>query len=111
MDVLENGFDDATAVLELPKRYRTKLRTTNSLERVNQEIRRRERVIHIFPNRESSLRLIGAFLLEYDEKWSGKRYLDMTDYVEWKQTGGQLKTLEMMVTKISVNSDESLSFS
>jgi len=45
------------------------------------------------------------------DEWSGKRYLDMTDYVEWKQTGGQLKTLEMMVTKISVNSDESLSFS
>jgi putative transposase len=66
MEVLENGFDDATAVLELPKRYRTKLRTTNSLERVNEEIRRRERVIRIFPNRESSLRLIGAFLLEYD---------------------------------------------
>lgn len=41
MEVLENGFDDATAVLELPKRYRTKLRTTNSLERVNEEIRRR----------------------------------------------------------------------
>ena len=66
MEVLENGFDDATAVLELPKRYRTKLRTTNSLERVNEEIRRRERVIRIFPNRESSLRLLGAFLLEYD---------------------------------------------
>jgi len=106
MDVLENGFDDATAVLELPKRYRTKLRTTNSLERVNQEIRRRERVIHIFPNRESSLRLIGAFLLEYDEKWSGKRYLDMTDYVEWKQTDGQLKTVETVNTTISINRDE-----
>jgi transposase-like protein len=51
MEVLENGFDDATAVLELPKRYRTKLRTTNSLERVNEEIRQRERVIRIFPNR------------------------------------------------------------
>ena len=66
IEVLENGFDDATAVLKLPKRYRIKLRTTNSLERVNEEIRRRERVIRIFPNRESSLRLIGAFLLEYD---------------------------------------------
>ncbi len=66
MMVLESGFADATAVLELPKRYRTKLRTTNSLERLNEEIRRRERVIRIFPNRESSLRLLGAFLLEYD---------------------------------------------
>ena len=64
MMVLESGFADATAVLELPKKYRTKLRTTNSLERVNEEIRRRERVIRSFPNRESSLRLLGAYLLE-----------------------------------------------
>jgi len=106
MEVLENGFDDATAVLELPKRYRTKLRTTNSLERVNEEIRRRERVIRIFPNRESSLRLIGAFLLEYDEKWSGKRYLDMGDYDEWKQADGQLKTVETVIPTISINRDE-----
>ena len=64
MEVLESGFADATAVLELPKRYRTKLHTTNSLERVNEEIRRRERVIRIFPDRESSLSLLGAYLLE-----------------------------------------------
>jgi len=109
MMVLESGFDDATAVLELPKRYRTKLRTTNSLERVNEEIRRRERVIRIFPNRESSLRLLGAYLLEYDEKWSGKRYLEMSDYYAWKPTGGQLKTPIMMVTKVSLNQDQSVS--
>ena len=111
MDVFEQGFDDATAVLSLPEKYRTKLCTTNSMERLNQEIRRRERVIRIFPNRESSLRLIGTFLIESDEKWSGKKYLDMTDYFEWKQTGGQLKTLETIVTKIPLNRDESLSFS
>ncbi len=67
---------------------------------VNQEIRRRERVIRIFPNRESSLRLIGAFLIEYDEKWSEKKYVDMTDYYEWKQTGGQWQTPQTLVTKI-----------
>ncbi len=51
--VLEAGFDDATAVLALPDPYRRRLRTTNSVERLNEEIRRRERVIRIFPNRES----------------------------------------------------------
>ena len=111
MDVLEQGFDDATAVLSLPEKYRTKLRTTNSMERLNQEIRRRERVIRIFPNRESSLRLIGAFLIEYDEKWSGKKYVDMTDYYEWKQTGGQLRTPQKMVTRINSLREEPLSFS
>jgi len=73
MDVLEEGFEDAIAVLELPERYRKRLRTTNSLERLNEEVRRRERVIRIFPNRESAIRLIGALLMEQDEKWaSGK---------------------------------------
>ncbi len=45
MQVLESGFDDATAVLVLPEKYRRRLRTTNGVERLNEEIRRRERVI------------------------------------------------------------------
>ena len=68
---------------------------------MNEEIRRREQVIRIFPNRESSLRLIGAFLLEYDEKWSGKRYFDMSDYYEWKASGGQLKTVQENIAILS----------
>ncbi len=55
---LERGFDDATAVLALPLHYRRRLRTTNGVERLNEEIRRRERVIRIFPNRESALRIL-----------------------------------------------------
>lgn len=78
---LEQGFEDATAVLALPARYRRRLRTTNSVERLNQEIRRRERVIRIFPNVESVTRLMGALLMEQDEEWStGRRYLNMDDY-------------------------------
>ena len=88
MDVLENGFDDATAVLALPQRYRRKLRTTNMVERLNQEIRRRERVIRIFPNEKSALRLIGAFLIERDEDWmTGRKYMDMADYFNWRKAG------------------------
>lgn len=86
METLENGFDDATAVLSLPERYRKKLRTTNTVERLNQEIRRRERVIRIFPNKASAMRLVGALLLEKDEDWgTGRRYLDMGAYLEWKE--------------------------
>jgi len=56
------------------------------VERMNEEIRRRERVIRIFPNRDSLERLIGALLMEIDEKWaSGKKYLDMSEYLEWRQ--------------------------
>ena len=84
--VLEAGFDDATAVLALPDPYRRRLRTTNSVERLNEEIRRRERVIRIFPNRTSAVRLLGALLLEQHEQWTtGHHYLDMTAYWQWRQ--------------------------
>ena len=80
MRILEAGFDDVTAILSFPEKYRKRLRTTNSVERLNEEVRRRERVIRIFPNRESVIRLIGALLMEQDEKWaSGKKYLDMAE--------------------------------
>ena len=86
MQVLENGFDDAAAVLALPEKYRGRLRTTNSVERLNEEICRRERVIRIFPNRKSVIRLLGALLMEQDEKWAvGRKYLDMMKYLEWRK--------------------------
>lgn len=86
---LEAGFEDAMAVMALPEPYRKRLRTTNSLERLNQEIRRRERVIRIFPNRASVVRLIGALLMEQDEDWlTGRRYFNMSAYWEWKAASG-----------------------
>lgn len=84
METLDSGFDDATAVLELPADYRKRTRTTNAVERLNAEIRRRERVIRIFPNRESVLRLIGALLMDQDEKWAmGNKYFDMKEFHQW----------------------------
>ncbi|MBT9282739.1 MAG: transposase [Hydrogenibacillus schlegelii] len=86
VQVLEDGFDDGTAVLVLPERYRRRLRTTNGVERLNEEIRRRERVIRIFPNRESAIRLLGAFLMEIDEEWTtGRKYLNMDEDEAWKK--------------------------
>ena len=87
---LERGFDDATAVLALPAPYRKRLRTTNGVERFNEEIRRRERVIRIFPNRASVIRLVGALLLEQDEVWTtGKRYFEMAAYWQWRERPAQ----------------------
>lgn len=86
MIILEEGFDDATAVLELPEACRVKIRTTNNVERLNREIRRREKVVTIFPNRDAVIRLIGAVLMEMDESWSEqKRYIDMNPYLAWKK--------------------------
>jgi putative transposase len=81
--LLDEAFDDITAVLALPLKYRKRLRTTNGVERLNQEIRRRERVIRIFPNTASVIRLMGALLMEHDEKWqTGRKYFDMALYYQ-----------------------------
>jgi putative transposase len=81
--LLDEAFDDITAVLAVPLKYRKRLRTTNGVERLNQEIRRRERVIRIFPNEASVIRLMGALLMEQDEKWqAGRKYFDMDLYYQ-----------------------------
>ena len=53
----------------LPESHRRRIRTTNGLERLNQEIKRRTRVVRIFPNRESCLRLVTALAVEHSEEW------------------------------------------
>jgi putative transposase len=85
MALLEAAFDDLMAVMALPAPYRKRLRTTNGPERLNEEVRRRERVIRIFPNSEAAQRLLGAVLQEIDEAWTtGHRYFDMTEYWAWR---------------------------
>lgn len=72
--ILEDGFDDATQFFSQPASYHKSLRTTNVLERLNSEVRRRERVIRTFPNQQSAFRLIGAVLMNVEEKWDkGKK--------------------------------------
>ena len=85
LEVLERGIEDATAILALPSKYRRRLRTTNMVERFIEEIRRREKVIRIFPNRASAYRLIGALCAEQHDEWStGRKYLKMDEYFQWK---------------------------
>ena len=75
--------------------YRQRLRTTNAVERLNEEIRRRERVIRIFPNREAVIRLLGALLMEQDETWTtGKRYFEMTVYWQWRSHSAEQEELQ-----------------
>jgi len=64
IDILEDGFQDSIQYLNEPEKFQRLLTSTNALERLNQEIRRRERVIRIFPNTQSAFRLIGAVLME-----------------------------------------------
>lgn len=98
LDVLEEGIFDATPVgLALPEKYRGRLRTTNMVERLIQEIRRREKVIRIFPNQASAWRLVGALLAEKHEEWStGRRYWTMDEFYQWREerTGEHTKDLQ-----------------
>jgi len=88
---MEAGFEDAMAIMALPEKYRKRLRTTNMQERLNEEVRRRERVIRIFPNDESALRLIGALLAEQNEVWQERKYLDMDEFNEWVAAQNEAK--------------------
>lgn len=83
--MLEDGFFEAIAVLALPGKYRRRLLWANMLERFIEEIRRREKVIRIFPSIDSAERLVGALCAETHEEWStGRRYLTMEEFFEWK---------------------------
>jgi transposase-like protein len=72
---LEENLSEGFTVFDFPLEHRKSIRTTNSLERVNKEIRRRTRVVGVFPNEASCLRLISALLMEISEEWQiGKHY-------------------------------------
>jgi putative transposase len=74
----EENLPMGFTVFDLPQAQRTRLRTTNGLERINRELKRRTRVASIFPNTASCLRLVSALLAECDEEWmSGKIYLTL----------------------------------
>jgi putative transposase len=76
IDTLENGLEDSLSFYAFPKLDARKIASTNMLERLNEEIRRRTRVVGIFPNPDSYLRLVTTFLMEYAEDWSvSKAYL------------------------------------
>lgn len=76
---LETNIPEGLTVLAFPEAQRRKLRTSNGLERLNREIRRRIRVVSIFPNDAACLRLVTALLMEISDEWeTGKTYLTLS---------------------------------
>jgi len=77
---MELNLPEGLTVFSFPAAHRRLIRTTNSLERLNREIRRRTRVVSIFPNEPACLRLISAILMEISDEWEGgKLYLTLED--------------------------------
>jgi len=75
---MEENLPQGFTVFALPPAHQRRLRTTNALERVNMELKRRTRVAGLFPNEPSLLRLVSALLAEFSDEWeTGKIYLNM----------------------------------
>jgi len=77
--LLEECGEQILGVYALPEAHRKRMRTTNMLERQNQELKRRTRVIRVFPHEQSCLRLISALLMETNQDWMGRIYLSMVE--------------------------------
>ena len=74
----EENVDEGLTIYRFPKEHWRKIRTSNGMERVNREVKRRTRVAVLFPNKESALRLVTGVIIEIHEEWiTGKQYLDM----------------------------------
>lgn len=75
---LENNIEEGLTFFQFPQEHRKKIRTSNAMERLNQEIKRRTRVVRVFSNEESCERLVTAILQEIHEEWvTGKVYLNV----------------------------------
>ena len=77
-DLMDQAEPDVLAYMTFPKEHRTKLHSTNPIERLNGEIKRRTNVVGIFPNEAAITRLIGAILLEQNDEWAVQRARYMT---------------------------------
>jgi len=76
---MEENLSEGLTVFEFPSEHRRRLRTTNMVERINKEVRRRTRVVTLFANEASALRLVAAVLMEISEEWQTDRvYLSMS---------------------------------
>ena len=76
--IMDEAETDVLAYMTFPKEHRVQLHSTNPIERVNGEIKRRTEVVGIFPNDDAIIRLVGAILLEQNDEWAVQRSRYMT---------------------------------
>ncbi len=78
IDCLENGLDDSLTFFDFPEVDYRKIASSNLLERLNREFRRRSKVVSVFPNTDAYLRLLSSYIIDYIEEWSqkGRAYIN-----------------------------------
>jgi transposase-like protein len=94
-DVLEGAMDDVLAYMAFPVDHWSRLDSTNPLERLNREVKRRTEVVGVFPDTDAALRLVGSVLIEIDDEWQvERRYFSQESMERRKQSdcGGRILT-------------------
>jgi putative transposase len=94
-DLLEDAAEDVLAHMHFPKEHRRRLHSTNTVERLHLEIKRRTKVIGIFPNRASLMRMVGTLLQEQDDEWqvAERRYFSAESMrkIDAELEGGEIR--------------------
>ena len=94
--LMDDAEHDVLAYITFAAQHRTKLHSTNPLERLNKEVKRRADVVGIFPNEESIVRLVGAVLMEQNDDWQTQnRYMQIEGFAEPADKTADLKPLQI----------------
>ena len=93
---MDEAEHDVLAYVAFPAQHRTKLHSTNPLERLNKEVQRRADVVGSFPNEDSIVRLVGAVLLEQNDEWlTQNRYMQIEGMTEMASSAIEAQPLQI----------------